>query len=66
MKPDAKIYEHVEQTTGVAPEHILFFDDHPPNVNAARQRGWRVEQIDHTGDTVAQMTRHLRRYGVLS
>ena len=58
-KPDPAIYEHVERTTGAAPHRILFFDDHPPNVAAARQRGWNAHQIDHSGNTVEQVVNQL-------
>lgn len=64
-KPDAAIYEHVERETGAAPGAILFFDDSSPNVEAARARGWRAELIADNGDSVTQMRRHLRAYGVL-
>ena len=42
MKPDPEIYEAAERAAGVAPEEILFLDDRPENVAAARQRGWRA------------------------
>ena len=65
MKPNAGIYEHLEQQTGVAPESILFFDDRPENCQAARQRGWQAVQIDPTGDTVKQMATALRERSVI-
>lgn len=65
MKPDPAIYEHVEKTLGIDPTSILFFDDHPPNVVAARERGWQVEQIDPTGNSPAQIVEHLRSRGML-
>lgn len=46
MKPDPKIYQHVERVTGVAPERIAFFDDAAPNVAAAVDRGWRAWVIE--------------------
>jgi putative hydrolase of the HAD superfamily len=64
-KPDAGIYEHVEQTTGLAPESILFFDDLEANVVAARQRGWRAHQVRTDADPIAQARRHLRDLGLL-
>ena len=60
MKPEPAIYEHVEKTLNIEPGSILFFDDHPPNVIAARQRGWQVEQIDPTGNSPAQIVSHLK------
>ena len=64
-KPDPAIYRHVEQHTGVNPESILFFDDHPPNVEAARRRGWRAEVIDPANDPAAQLTEYLLSSGAL-
>nr|WP_037282519.1 HAD family phosphatase [Rubellimicrobium mesophilum] len=41
-KPDAAIYEAVERDSGVAPGSLLFADDRPENIEAARARGWRT------------------------
>ncbi|HEX8878238.1 MAG TPA: HAD-IA family hydrolase [Phycisphaerales bacterium] len=65
-KPEATIYRAFERETGFAPRSVLFFDDLAENIEAARSCGWNAEQIDHTGDTAAQMRAHLRRYGVLT
>ncbi len=65
MKPDAAIYEHVERQTGFAGGQIVFFDDHPPNVEAAARRGWRACRIEPAHDPVEQMTRHLQALNVL-
>ena len=40
MKPEPEIYEEVERRTGRPPQELLFFDDRPPNVDGALQRGW--------------------------
>jgi putative hydrolase of the HAD superfamily len=64
-KPDAGIYEHVERTTRLAPESILFFDDLEANVAAARERGWRAHQVRTDADPIAQASRHLRDMGLL-
>lgn len=64
-KPSPDIYLEFQRRTGFAGEHILFFDDLEENILAARRVGWRAEQIDHTGDTAAQMRAHLARHGVL-
>ena len=45
-KPDAAIYEAAEQRLKLDPTQTLFMDDSPPNVHAARARGWRAEIID--------------------
>lgn len=65
-KPDEAIYAHVERMTGLPGRAILFFDDVPENVEAARKRGWNVQRIDPAlDDPVAQMRDALARYRVL-
>lgn len=46
IKPDPRIYEHVERESSVAPHALLFTDDKPENIAAARQRGWNVHLFD--------------------
>lgn len=65
LKPDPRIYAHLEAQTGVEPSAILFFDDHPPNVEAARGRRWRAEWIDPGTNSVPRIERHLGRYGLI-
>lgn len=65
-KPDPAIYEAFVSAMGVAPESILFFDDLPANVAAARGAGWRAEQIDHQQDSTApQIRQFLQAHGIL-
>jgi FMN phosphatase YigB (HAD superfamily) len=64
MKPDPAAYQAVEEQTGHAPGEILFFDDLPPNVDAARARGWRAVLIDPDGDPVAQIVDALDAAGL--
>jgi HAD superfamily hydrolase (TIGR01509 family) len=42
MKPDAALYEVVEQTCGRRGPEILYLDDRPENIAAGAARGWRV------------------------
>ncbi len=42
IKPDAKIYRAVEDALGRPGAELVFFDDRPPNVAAARERGWQA------------------------
>lgn len=65
LKPDEAIYAAFERETGFSPPGILFFDDLEENVRAARSRGWRAVQIDHTGDTAAQIRAALREHSIL-
>jgi glucose-1-phosphatase len=64
-KPDRAIYRAFERTTGVVGRHILFFDDRRENVDAARDVGWRAEEIDPLTETAPQLRRYLRAYGIL-
>lgn len=63
-KPDPAIYRRVAELERVEPGRILFFDDTPENVEAARRAGWHAETIDHASDTAAQMARRLRDLGL--
>jgi FMN phosphatase YigB (HAD superfamily) len=65
-KPNEQIYEAFENETGFSGAQIVFFDDLEPNILAARNRGWRAVQVDHTGDPASQMRRSLVGLGVLS
>ena len=42
IKPDADIYQMVEEDCGVAPSGLLFVDDRQDNIDAAAARGWQV------------------------
>lgn len=42
MKPDARLYEVVEQRTGREGAQILYIDDRAENVAAGAARGWRT------------------------
>ncbi len=59
-KPDARIYEHVERVSGLAPGRIVFFDDLAENIAAARARGWNAHQIAIGPDPIFQVRDYLR------
>jgi len=65
-KPEAAAYQAVEDHVGFTGKEVVFFDDTPVNVEAARDFGWHAERIDPAGDTVAQMTATLRSLNVPS
>jgi 2-haloacid dehalogenase len=46
IKPDAAIYEAVEADCGLPPETLLFTDDRPNNIAAARGRGGQTHLFD--------------------
>jgi putative hydrolase of the HAD superfamily len=64
LKPFPAVFRHVERVSGLAPAQILFFDDNPGNVAAARACGWQAERIDPHDDPPGQVVRHLARFGV--
>jgi putative hydrolase of the HAD superfamily len=65
-KPDDAIYEHVERQTGTRGDGIVFFDDVPENVEAARRRGWRARRVDPApDDPIPQVRAFLRLQRVL-
>ena len=39
-KPDPEIYAHADSVYGTGPGDVVFFDDKPENVEAARAHGW--------------------------
>lgn len=47
------------------PSDVIFFDDLPANVQAARAAGWTAFEVDPSGDTVLQMRAQLAGAGVL-
>lgn len=67
-KPDARIYELAQrrftEAHALHPSNIVFFDDLPENVAAARAAGWTAFQVDPSGDTVQQMRGLLARAGI--
>ena len=42
-KPGRQIYDIASRSMGIAPQRLLFLDDTPANVEAARSFGWRAE-----------------------
>ncbi|MCV2867827.1 HAD family phosphatase [Defluviimonas sp. WL0002] len=46
IKPEPRIYEMVEEDSGIAPERLLFTDDRHDNIAAAALRGWKVHRFD--------------------
>jgi FMN phosphatase YigB (HAD superfamily) len=64
-KPDPAIYRAFERATARAPEEILFFDDLPENVAAARALGWQAVRVNPYADTVGQIRERLRSFDVV-
>jgi len=62
VKPDVAIYHHHAASHDLDPGSILFFDDMPANIEAARAAGWNAERFVDP----ATMRADLARYGVLA
>lgn len=61
IKPEPEIFARAAARYRVAPGELLFFDDHPPNVAAARAAGWQAEVFT----TAAAAEAALRERGLL-
>jgi len=59
-KPEAAFFDHVVREIDVRPDELLFFDDHPPNVHGARERGWNAEEHRFGDDIEPVLMRYLR------
>lgn len=53
VKPDPAIYEALEEATQTRGARILFTDDRPENIAAARARGWQAHLFDGTAGWAA-------------
>jgi HAD superfamily hydrolase (TIGR01509 family) len=54
-KPEPAIYDLAAQRFGHAVEELVFLDDHGPNVDAARARGWNALQFHTAAQAEAEM-----------
>lgn len=62
IKPEAAIYEMVEQDCGLGGADILFTDDRAENIAAAADLGWQT----HLFENPARLAQELVRLGLLS
>lgn len=46
LKPEPRFYEILEETTGHAPQTLLFTDDKPENLAVADARGWQTHLFE--------------------
>ena len=56
MKPDRESFAHVVRELGTAPEHILFFDDNPECVDAAKLQGFHARCARGIGEVRAVLS----------
>jgi FMN phosphatase YigB (HAD superfamily) len=61
MKPDPRLYEVVELTTGKAGPDLLYIDDRPENIVEGRKRGWQTILHQEPETTIAAV----RKAGLL-
>ena len=58
MKPNAKLYEVVENRSGCRGAEILYIDDRAENVEAGAVRGWQAILQETPEKTIAQVRKH--------
>jgi len=56
MKPDPESFNHVVRDLGTRPEHILFFDDNPECVDAAKLLGFTAHRARGVGEVRAVLS----------
>ena len=64
-KPDPAVFAAFQRAVGVAPSEIMFLEDLPENIAAARAAGWDVAPIDFSQETAGQIARALEARGLL-
>jgi len=55
-KPEARIYEIVEERSGRTGSDLFFTDDNPANIEAAKQRGWDAHLFTDASALEQQLT----------
>lgn len=62
IKPEARIYEIAETLADVSPKEILFIDDVPAHIEAARSRGWQGIVFDTSSitESISQIRHYLQ------
>ena len=55
-KPDPRIFQLAAKRFGFAPEHMLFIDDNPPNIEGAAALGWQVHYFTDAAKLEADLT----------
>jgi putative hydrolase of the HAD superfamily len=63
-KPEPAAFARVEDVSGARGPGVVFFDDLPENLEAARDRGWRGVLVDPSGDPARQIRAALAGLGV--
>ena len=58
MKPQPRLYEVVEETTGRDGSKIIYIDDRPENIATGHERGWRAVLHETPAQTIAALRQH--------
>jgi 2-haloacid dehalogenase len=58
IKPDPRIYEMVEEDSGLTGGRLLFTDDRADNIAAARARGWLAHHFEGPEGWAATLVAH--------
>lgn len=64
-KPSEQVFEALERLTGASGADLLYFDDYPEYVEAARSRGWLAEVVDPDAGPANQVEAVLTAHGFL-
>jgi epoxide hydrolase-like predicted phosphatase len=62
-KPDARLYHLAAARLGVPPDEVIFVDDVPRNIEAARAVGMLAVHFRNTAQAVAEIERYLNDCG---
>ena len=65
LKPARGVYDAFERAMGCTGDEILFLDDLPENVAAAKGCGWHAVRVDPHRPTAAQIEAALRSFGAM-
>ncbi|MFC4785101.1 HAD-IA family hydrolase [Nocardioides sp. MAHUQ-72] len=63
LKPDPAVFELTARRLGVRPAEIVFVDDQPGHVQAARTAGWHAVVHVETARTIAEVERIIAEQG---
>jgi putative hydrolase of the HAD superfamily len=58
-KPDPRIYQEAVRELSVDPAEIIFLDDFPENIAAAREAGWNAIQFRSREQALAELAEYL-------
>ncbi len=63
LKPDPRVFDLTATRLGVGPTEIVFVDDQPGHVEAARAAGWHAVVHVETSRTISEVERIIAEQG---